>query len=85
MFLSITISTYSFDQISTCMIVTHSFTGLGISSKLIVSLSRSNISVKQVDSDLTVGAILFSRVTQLGHTGLCHPFGFQGCHKQTQL
>ena len=32
------------------MISKHSFTGLGISSKLIVSLSLSNISEKQVDA-----------------------------------
>ena len=86
------------------MITIHSFTGLGISSKLIVSLSLSNISEKQVDawvtdienidiqqghqtSILLLDTILLPRVTQLGHAGFCHPFGFQGCHgqRQTQL
>ena len=102
LFLSITISTYLFNQISTYMISIHSFTGLGISSKLIVSLSLSNISEEQVDAWVTdldnihiqqghqtpillLDAILLSRVTQLGHAGFCHPFGFQGCQRQTQL
>ena len=84
------------------MISIHSFTGLGISSKLIVSLSLSNILEKQVDAWVTdleniyiqqghqtpillLDAILLSRVTQLGHAGFCHPFGFQGCQGQTQL
>ena len=53
MFLSITISSYLFHQISTYMISILSFTGLGISSKLIVSLSLSNISEKQVDAWVT--------------------------------
>ena len=35
------------------MISIHSFTGLGISSKLIVSLSLSSISEKQVDAWVT--------------------------------
>ena len=42
-------------------------------------------STRPPDSDLTVGRHLLSRVTQLGHAGFCHPFGFQGCQKQTQL
>ena len=42
LFTSITLSTYSFDQISTCMISIHSLTCLGISSNLIGSFSRNN-------------------------------------------
>ena len=47
-YISVAISTYSFNQISTYMISIHSFTGLGISSKPTVSLSRSNVSEKRV-------------------------------------
>ena len=34
---------------------------------------------------LLLDTILLSRVTPLGHPGFCHPFGFQGCQRQTQF
>jgi len=42
LFTSITLSTYSFDQISSCVINIYSFTCLGILSNLFGSFSRSN-------------------------------------------
>ena len=71
-YISVAISTYSFKQISTYMISIHSFTGLGISSKPIDSLSRSNVSEKRVyvpqghqNPIFLLDAILLPWVTQL--------------------